>query len=847
MAGMAVANTNAPASPHAVGAAAVCTALGAHPESGLSAAEASERLARNGPNALPELRPPGALALFARQFRDALVLLLVGAMAVSLALGDWLDGAVIAAIVVLNAGLGALQEGRADAAARAVRSLLAPTARVRRDARVERVPAAALVPGDVVLLSAGDRVPADGRLVSADRLEADESLLTGESLPDAKRAEPPVAADAPLADRATMAWSGTTVVRGRGTLVVTATGPSTEVGRIAASAARPRPVSPLQRRLDMLAQTLLRAALAICLVLAALSYVHGDSLADSLLVGVSLAVAAVPEGLAAVITVTLAIGMRRLAERGAIVRRLRAVETLGSATIICTDKTGTLTTNRMAVTDCHPASDSDERRLLEAALTASEDAGDPIEAAIAQAARERGIARPPGRVVGGEPFDSTRKRMSVVIESEAGERSVFVKGAPEALLPLLAEPERAGALERRARESAAGGARLLMVAERPSLAAGEDPESALRPCGLIALADPPRESARRSVEAARRAGIRTIMVTGDHPRTAAAVAHACGISPDGSPEVVTGTEIDGLSDAELRERVANVDVFARVVPEHKVRLVAALQSRGEIVAMTGDGVNDAPALTAADIGVAMGRGGSDAAIDSADLVLTDNDFSTIVTAVEGGRRIYRNILRFLHFLLAANAGEVLVFALAIAPGLGAPLTILQILLMNLLTDGLPALALGLDPADDEAMRGPPRPPSESPLAPIWRRVLLGGAATGSAAFAAFLAGRGGGHEIAQTMAFTTLVFAQLAYVYTVRGRSPFFRATRNRALNAAVALSALVAGLVLALPPLRDAFGTAPLEAWRLALCLGLALVPLTVAELAKLATRRARRRVGNY
>ena len=808
------------------------------PESGLRASEAAERLARRGPNALPDIPLPGVLSLLVRQFRDALVVLLVGAMAVSFALGDWVDGGVIAAIVVLNAGLGAVQEGRAEAAALAVRALLAPNARVLRDGRVERVEAAALVPGDVVLLLAGDRVPADGRLLAAERLEADESPLTGESLPDAKRAAPPVGADTPLADRVTMAWSGTTVARGRGTLVVTATGPSTEVGRIAAAAARPRPITPLQRRLDLLARTLLRAALGICVVLAALSYAHGESLADSLLVGVSLAVAAVPEGLAAVITVTLAIGMRRLAARGAIVRRLRAVETLGSTTVICTDKTGTLTTNSMVVAELHPAPGAGESRLLEAALTASEDAGDPMEEAIARAAGERGISRPAGRVVGGEPFDSTRKRMSVVVDHEGDGRSAFVKGAPEAVLPLLAEREHVGGLEQQALESAERGVRVLMVAERTPLPPDGDPEGSLRPLGLIGLADPPRESARPSVEAARRAGIRTIMVTGDHPRTATAVAEACGISPDGPPAVLTGGELDRLSDAELRERVASVDVFARVVPEHKVRLVAALQARGEVVAMTGDGVNDAPALTAADIGVAMGRGGSDAAIDAADLVLTDDDFSTIVAAVEGGRRIYRNILRFLHFLLAANAGEVLVFALAIAPGLGAPLTILQILLMNLLTDGLPALALGLDPADDDAMRRPPRPPSESLLAPIWRHVLLGGAATGTVAFAAYLAGRGASHPVAQTMAFTTLVYAQLTYVYAVRGRRPFFQIARNRALNAAVAVSALVAGLVLALPALQDAFGTVPLEAWRLALCLGLALVPLIVVEIVKLAAR---------
>jgi Ca2+-transporting ATPase len=643
-----------------------------------------------------------------------------------------------------------------------------------------------------------------------------------------------------------MAWSGTTVTRGSGSLVATATGPQTEVGRIAIAASGPRPVTPLQRRLDILARGLLRAALVVCAALAGLSYAYGDSLGDSVLVGVSLAVAAVPEGLAAVITVTLAIGMRRLAERGAIVRRLRSVETLGSTTVICTDKTGTLTSGSMAVTELRPAPDADERRLLEAALTASDETGDPMEAAIRRAADDHGVDRVSGRVVGGEPFDSTRKRMSVVVDAGGDRRAAFVKGAPEAVLPLLAEPEQATGLERHASESAGHGTRMLMVAERTVLPPGEDPERELRALGLIGLADPPRESARPSVAAARRAGIRTIIITGDHPDTALAVARDCGIVKGDSAPVATGPELDRMTDEQLRDCVAGVQVFARVVPEHKVRLVEALQAQGEIVAMTGDGVNDAPALTAADIGVAMGRDGSDAAIDAADLVLTDDEYSTIVAAVAGGRTIYRNILHFLQFLLAANAGEVLVFALAIAPGFGPPLTILQILLMNLLTDGLPALALGVDPGDEEPMSRPPRPPSEGPLAPIWRQVVVGGVATGGAAFAAYLVGRGAGDDVAQTMAFTTLVFAQLAYVYAVRGPQLFLRVARNRALDAAVALSALVAALVLAVPALQDVFGTVALEGWRLALCLALALLPLTIAELVKLVSRRRSATGGN-
>jgi P-type Ca2+ transporter type 2C len=825
--------------PHALEASAVCDALGVEPDRGLGDPEAEARLAREGPNVLPDAPPPGLISLVVRQFRDALVLLLVGAALLSFGLGDWLDGVVIAAILVVNAALGAIQEGRGEGAARAVRSLLAPTARVVCHGRVKQIDAALLVPGEVVVLAAGDRVPADGRLIAGHRLEIDESLLTGEALPVPKRASPPADTGAPLAERATMAWSGTTVTRGHARIVLTATGTSTEVGRIAAAASGPAPIAPLQRRLQRLARTLLRAGVAICVVLALLSYGYGDSLADSLLVGASLAVAAVPEGLAAVITVTLAIGMRRLAEHGAIVRRLSAVETLGSSTVICTDKTGTLTTNRMRVSALWALSPDGDGRLLAAALAAADDAGEPMEEAIAQAARQRGIERPAGRVVAVEPFDSERKRVCVVLESADGDRTGYVKGAPEAIAPRVAQARDAGRLERTARDWAADGTRVLMVAERARLAAGDNPEQSLRALGLIGLADPLRPSARGSVELARSAGIRTIMITGDHPRTAAAIAVACGIAEHAPPTVLTGSELDRLSDSELRERADQVHVFARVLPEHKVRLVTALQARGEVVAMTGDGVNDAPALRAADIGVAMGRGGSDAAIDAADLVLTDNDFSTIVLAIAGGRRIYRNILRFLHFLLAANTGEVLTFVLAIALGLGAPLTITQILLMNLLTDGLPALALGGDPAGDEVMRVPPRRLQQNPLASIWRGVLLGGAATGSAAFAAYVIGQDSSQPEAQTMAFTTLVFAQLAYVYTVRGTAVFLRVARNRELNIAVGLSAIVTALVLAVPALRDVFDTVALHIWQLALCGGLAMVPLTVAELAKLLGRR--------
>ncbi|HEU5143098.1 MAG TPA: cation-transporting P-type ATPase [Solirubrobacterales bacterium] len=823
---------------HAATAKETVTLLGSDAGRGLDVGEAAARRERFGPNSLPEEAPIGVMALITRQFRDAFVLLLLGAAAVAALLGEWIDTAMIAAIVILNAALGTVQEGRADRAARAVRSLLSPRAVVVRDGSTVEVDAVELVPGDVILLVAGDRVPADGRLLEATRLELDESSMTGESVPVGKRAEPPAPVAAILSERPTVVLCGTTVTRGRARVLVTATGANTELARIAAAARRKPPPTPLERRLDRLARQLLVAVIAACFSLAALLWIHGESLGASLGVGVALAVAAVPEGLVAVVTITLALGMRRLTERGAVVRRLRAVETLGSTTVICTDKTGTLTTNRMTVARLLATPGATEEELLQAAVIASEDAHDPGEAAIAAAAGDRGLRRAEllrdKEIAGGEPFDSERKRMSVVVAGEGEGRSAYVKGAPEAILPCLLDPSAAAQLEEEAETWAAEGIRVLMIARRDDLPPGADPERQLEPLGLIGLVDPVRDGALESVETARQAGIRTIMITGDHPRTALAVARACGIAPATQPILITGPELEETDDADLRERIRTAHVLARVVPEHKSRVVAALQEDAEVVAMTGDGVNDVPALAAADIGVAMGRGGSDAAIDAAELVLTDNSYPTLVAAVEGGRRIYANVVRFINFLLAANAGEVLLFALAVLPGLGAPLTVAQILLINLLTNGLPAVALGLDPADRETMRRPPRPTGEGLLGPMRWRLTVGALITGAAAFAAFLIGSAESDATAQTMAFTTVVFAQLGYVYAVRGDGLFLRTRANWFLNGAVVASALVAVAALAVPAFRDALSTVALSTGQLLAALSLATAPLIGTEVFK-------------
>jgi P-type Ca2+ transporter type 2C len=838
-----------PHRPYSLTASRAMAALDATPR-GLDDAEAARRRAIVGPNKLPEVPRPTLLALIGRQFRDAMVGLLVGALALSLVLGEYVDAVVIGALVVANAALGAIQEGRAEAAAQAVRGLLAPRALVIRQGATRELDAAELVSGDVVLATAGDRVPADCRVLDADRLEIDESTLTGESTPAAKRAEPPAAPEASLPERPTMAYSGTTLTRGRARLLVVATGSQTELARIARAAEAPETVTPLESRLDQFARTLLRVAIVIALTLAVVSWAHGESVGESLLVGVALAVAAVPEGLPAVVTITLALGMRRLARRGAIVRRLRAVETLGSASVICTDKTGTLTTNRMVVArvlplGADPDAEEARRRLLAAALVASGELHDPGEAAIAAAAKRSDLRREEVlgnlTVVGGEPFDSARKRMSVVVAPrDGGARTSYVKGAPEVLLPRLAADEDADRLAAEAAAWAQDAIRVMLVAVRHDIERGEDPERELEPVGLIGLADPVRERVPASVAVARQAGIRTIMITGDHRETAVAVARACGIAaPAAAPRAITGPELDRLEPAELERRIGAVDVFARVAPEHKSRIVDALHARMEVVAMTGDGVNDTPALVAADVGVAMGRTGSDAAAEAADIVLTDDDYSTLVAAVEGGRRIYDNILHFIGFLLAANAGEVLLFTLAVAPGIGAPLTVVQILLVNLLTDGPPAVALGVDPLAPESMRRPPRPRAQRLLDPMRTQLVVGGISTGLAAFSAFMLGQGQSLEAGQTMAFTTLVFGQLAYVFAVRGERPAWRGSRNPALYAAVAATAAFAGAVLGVPALAELFGIARLSAGQLIAALSLAALPLLSTEVRKAMRRR--------
>jgi Ca2+-transporting ATPase len=818
--------------PHALAHEDVARELAGDPENGLSGAEAQARLVRFGPNRLARPRRPAYLAIAFRQFADPLVALLIGAAVISVLIDEWVEAAAIGAIVLLNALLGFVQEARAEGAVLALREVLERRAGVIRSGREREVGVDQVVPGDLVVLREGERVPADGRLTVAAGLAVDESTLTGESVPVDKSIEP-VPEETPLAERFSMVYAGSAVTRGRGRAIVTATGSATELGQIAGltEQAKPPP-TPLQRRVQALTRLMVGFGVVVTLALGGAMLGRGSSLEEAFLVGVSVAVAAVPEGLAATVTIALALGAREMAKRGAIARRLTAVETLGSATVIASDKTGTLTENRLRLAAAWPARGRDENELLAAAALAStvrllgEDgelkpAGDPVDAAFALAAHERGLTRSVllegRRLVRELPFDSLRKRMTLVYEEEDGPR-LYVKGAPEVIFERsTVEGDEAGLIEAVAEDWASEGLKVLAVAERPLPDASLDDdalERELRLVGVVALHDPLRETAHDAVGEARSAGLRVEMVTGDHPVTARAI----------------GRVLDLPEEA----------IHARVTPAEKLRLVESLQAEGEVVAVTGDGVNDAPALRRADVGVAMGGAGTEAAREAADLVLTDDDFATIVAAIREGRAIADNIRKFVAFLLSANLGEVALFAVAVPAGLGVPMTVVQVLLVNVLTDGLPAVALTRDPPAPGTMRRAPERGNRLFPPRAWGALAAIGVLVGLAALAAFLVGRSDGGDEARTMAFATVAFAELALVFSLRSPiRPAWEAPRNLYLVTSVLLSAVLVLAAVYLPALNEPLGTVALGVPELGLAAVLALVPFLSVEVGKTLLRR--------
>jgi Ca2+-transporting ATPase len=756
--------------------------------------------------------------------------LLVVAAAVSAAIGEPLEAAAIGVIVLLNAGLGFFEEASAERAVLALRESVEQSATVIRNGDERLVPVFELVCRDIVVVREGEGVPADARLVTAEGLAVDESLLTGESLPVEKRVEG-VDRSAALADRSPMIFSGTAVTRGRGRGIVTATGRSTQLGTIAALVARAKPPpTPLQHRVRGLARIMVVVGVAVTVLLTGAMFARGSSFEEAFLVGVAVAVAAVPEGLAATVTIALALGAREMAKRGAIVQRLAAVETLGSATVVASDKTGTLTENRLRVAAVAPAGGKTETDVLAGAAFAStatlvvdEDggervAGDPLEGAILVAGRDRGVERSSlvgdGGVARTVPFDADRKRMTVVYAAPVGFH-VYTKGAPEVNLErsLVAEEDRRG-LAQRAEAWAADGLRVLAVAERTLAtlpADSEEVEQDLVPTGLVALHDSLRESAPGAVADALAAGLRVEMVTGDHPITARAIGRTLGLADEA--------------------------VHARVTPADKLRLVESLQREGEVVAVTGDGVNDAPALRRADVGIAMGKAGTAAAREASDVVLTDDDFATIITAIREGRGITDNIRKFIAFLLSANLGEVVLFAVAILGALGTPMTVVQVLLINVLTDGLPAIALARDPVSPETMRRPPERGTRLFPRLGWAALGFIGILVGTAALLAYVVGSG---EAAQTRAFATVAVAELALVFAMRSPTESaWRAPWNPYLAGSVMASLALVALAVFLPALQKPLDTVGLSGADVGVVLALALAPFFVVEAGKLLARR--------
>lgn len=844
--------------------------LGCGP-TGLSEGEAGNRLARLGPNRLPERPPRPAWAVFFDQFRNLLTLMLIAAGLLAGLVGDLTDMAVVLAVTLFNACLGFIQERRAGKLLDALRGMLAQKARVRRAEGEAVIAAERLVPGDLVILKAGDRVPADGRIAVAGDLEADEAALTGESLPVEKDSAALDRDDVPLAERSCMLFMNSVITRGRAEMVVTATGPATEMGKVALllQSAEEEP-TPLQRRLDQLGRRLaLIAGLVVALVLAQ-GLLAGLPWAHMLLTAVALAVAAIPEGLPAVVTVTMALGMARMAAKGAVVRRMAAVETLGSTAVICSDKTGTLTEGRMSVVALwaldrrHDVEPDDRPEGLEAVLRpaalcteARLDAegrvvGDPTESALLSLALRAGVTAGGRRRRTELPFSSERKWMAVLDQGEDGAAALWVKGAPDRVLDLcsavlgadgprpLDDGERrvlAAALD----EMADHGLRVVALAGRPA-----DPDEELNETlgglmltGLAGLADPPRAGAARSIAECRAAGIAVKMITGDHRRTAAAIARSLGLEGG----TVDGVELDAMDDAELARRVEGIAVFARVTPEHKVRIVRALKSRGLVTAMTGDGVNDAAALRNADIGVAMGRTGSDVTREAAAMVLTGDDFTTIVRAVREGRVIADNIVKFVRFQLATNIGALLTVMAAPLLGLPLPFTPVQILWVNIIMDGPPAMALAFDPPRRGLMSRPPisRDASILPLRRLGRLLGMGGLMAAATLAAPFLAGGDWHSPWAGSLAFTTFVLFQVFNVFNARvGGESILKGGMEPNPKLFAALAGIVALQAAAIhwPPLQTLFGTVDLSAQQWAIAVGLGVSVLLLEEGRKLAKR---------
>lgn len=858
-------------------------------KAGLSEKEAKNRLLQFGTNELQEAERPNAFLLFLEQFKDFMVVVLLAATLISGLLGEYIDAVAIIAIVIINAFLGFFQERKAEKSLQALKELSAPQVTVLREKEWRKVASREVVVGDIIKFGSGDRIGADLRIVQASSLEIEESALTGESVPSVKSDKPVHGSDVAIGDQENMAFMGTLVTRGTGVGVVVATGMNTAMGQIAdLLQSAETTITPLQRKLEQLGKILITVALILTLLVVVVGVLQGHSLYEMFLAGVSLAVAAIPEGLPAIVTVALSLGVQRMIKQKSIVRKLPAVETLGCASVICSDKTGTLTQNKMTVTHAwsggttwsvtgngyepkgefhtEGAENSNKNKSLQQLLTFGLLCnhasiikknkqyildGDPTEGALAVAAMKAGYTRESllseFQIVKEYPFDSERKMMSIVVKDKQGKMFVITKGAPDVITnvseSLLWDGKRenfSNKYESIVKETvhtlASQALRNIAVAFKPisnfhDNMLEKEIERDLVFIGIQGMIDPPRPEVKQAVRECKEAGIRTVMITGDHIVTAKAIAMEIGILPMGG-KVLEGKTLQTMTQEQLEEMVDDVYVFARVSPQHKLSIVKALQKKGHIVAMTGDGVNDAPAIKASDIGIAMGITGTDVAKEASSLVLLDDNFATIKSAIKEGRNIYENIRKFIRYLLASNVGEILVMLFAMLMGLPLPLVPIQILWVNLVTDGLPAMALGLDQAEGDVMKRKPRHPREGVFARgLWWKIVSRGFLIGLATLIAFIIVYKQHPDnliYAQTVAFATLVMAQLIHVFDCRSERSIFHRNpfQNLYLVGAVISSIILMLIVIYYPPLQGIFHTVALDPKEWLLILGMASLP---------------------
>ena len=841
---------------------------------GLSDDEAQKRFDRYGPNNLKEKKKESIFVKFIKQFNDFMIITLIIAAIISAVVSklngeaDYIDSIIIVAIVIFNAIMGLVQEQKAEKSLEALKKMSAPNAKVRRDGRVQEIDATLVVPGDIVILEAGNYVPADCRLINSYNLKIEESALTGETIPSLKDSSKILKENTAMGDLCNMVFATTIVVNGHGEAIVVETGMNTRVGKIAGMIIEDEsPETPIQKKLAEVGKILAIACIIICVLIFVIGIFKKIPIIEMFMTSVGLAVAAIPEGLPAIVTIMLSIGVTKMAKKNSIIRKLPAVETLGSSSVICSDKTGTLTQNKMTVTEirnCFGRANSNERKFILELGTMCTDTteeringklgfvGEATEVAISNAAMEEGVSKSflydEMKRINDIPFDSKRKMMTT-IHKYGNEYRIITKGAPDVLLkrcsncysggqivPIFSKKDDINEQNNQMAEKAL---RVIAVAYKDveKLPEMQDVEKDLIFCGLIGMIDPPREGVKEAVRTCRRAGIKTVMITGDHLQTAKAIAKELGILKRGDL-AIDGETLERMSQHELEQNIMDYSVFARVSPEHKVRIVKAFQSTGAVVAMTGDGVNDAPALKNADIGIAMGKGGTDVAKNAADMILLDDNFVTIVEAVKQGRNIYDNIKKAIHFLISTNIGEIVTIFFGLVLGIKSPLLAIQLLWINLVTDSLPAIALGLEKEEENIMSRLPRNPKKNLFADgLWWKIIIEGAMLGIFTLLAFSIGnRLYSVEVGRTMAFLTLGILELVHSFNIKSEESIFKigVFENKYLIGALVLGVILQVIVVVVSPLAQVFSLVPLTGMQWLYTILIAVAPIPIVEIQK-------------